>query len=107
MWNENGICISIHKGGLDIYIRFWEYSEGVGNYPDWNIIIVRCKFCDELLEDRFELLKTLYDSSRSICPATGINTSAPRMTTTSITRHSISPASNAALWDAIATMEYR
>ena len=28
--------------------------------------------------------KTLYDSSRNICPATGINTSAPRMTTTSI-----------------------
>ena len=42
--------------------------------------------------------KTLYDSSRSICPATGINTSAPRMTTTSITRRSTFPASNADLW---------
>ena len=51
--------------------------------------------------------KTLYDSSKSICPATGINTSAPRMTTTSITRRSTFPASNAALWDAIATMEHR
>ena len=50
--------------------------------------------------------KTLYDSSRSICPATGINTSAPRMMTTSITKRSTSPASNVALWDAIATMEH-
>jgi hypothetical protein len=33
MWNANGICISIHRGSLDIYIRFWEYSKGVGNYP--------------------------------------------------------------------------
>ena len=41
MWNENGICISIHRGSLDIYIRFWEYSKGVGNYPDWSIIIDR------------------------------------------------------------------
>ena len=107
MWNENGICISIHKGSLDIYIRFWEYSKGVGNYPDWSIIIARCEFRDELREHRFELPKTLYDSSRSICPATGINTSAPRMTTTSITRRSTSPASNAALWATIATMEHR
>lgn len=44
MWNENGICISIHRGSLDIYIRFWEYSKGVGNYPDWSIIITRCEF---------------------------------------------------------------
>ena len=107
MWNENGICISIHRGSLDIYIRFWEYSEGVGNYPDWSIIIARCEFRDELRENRFELLKDLVAFSRSICPATGINTSAPRMTTTSITRRSTSPVSNVALWDAIATMEHR
>ena len=54
LWNENGICICIHKGSLDIYIRFWEYSEGVGNYPDWSIIIARCEFRDELLENRYE-----------------------------------------------------
>ena len=53
MWNENGICISIHMGSLDIYIRFWEYSEGVGNYPDWNIIIARCEFRNELRENCF------------------------------------------------------
>ncbi len=58
MWNENGICISIHKGSLDIYIRFWEYSEGVGNYPAWSII-ARYEFRDELRENRLELLKDL------------------------------------------------
>ena len=52
-------CISIHRGSLDIYIRFWEYSKGVGNYPDWSIIIARCEFRDELRENRFELFKDL------------------------------------------------
>ena len=51
--------------------------------------------------------KTLYDSSRSICPATGINTSAPRMTITRIAKSSTSPASNEALWATIATMKHR
>ena len=106
MWNENGICISIHRGSLDIYLRFWEYSKGVGNYPDWSIIIARCEFRDELREDRFELLKDLVRFFKEYMPATGINTSAPKMTTTSITRRSTFPASNAALWDAIATMEH-
>ena len=106
MWNENGICISIHRGSLDIYIRFWEYSKGVGNYPDWSIIIARCEFRDELRENRFELLKDLVRFFKEYSPATGINTSAPRMMTTSITRRSTFPASNAALWDAIATMEH-
>ena len=106
MWNENGICISIHRGSLDIYIRFWEYSKGVGNYPDWSIIIARCEFRDELREDRFELLKDLVRFFKEYMPRYGINTSAPRMTTTSITKRSTSPASNAALWDAIATMEH-
>ena len=56
-WNENDT--SIYKGGLNIYIRFWEYSEGVGNYPDWSIIIARCEFRNELRENPFELLKDL------------------------------------------------
>ena len=33
--------------------------EGVGNYPDWNIIIARCEFRDELRENRSEVLKDL------------------------------------------------
>ena len=40
MHNANGICISVHVGEMDLYIRFWEYSCGVGHYPDWSIIIV-------------------------------------------------------------------
>ena len=104
MWNANGICISIHRGSLDIYIRFWEYSKGVGNYPDSLPAASSAMNCESTASNSS---KTLYDSSKSICPATGINTSAPRMTTTSITRRSTFPASNAALWDAIATMEHR
>ena len=107
MWNENGICISIHRGSLDIYIRFWESARarattptGVSSSP----VASSAMNCERTASNSS---KTLYDSSRSICPATGINTSAPRMTTTSITKRSTSPASNAALWATIATMEHR
>ena len=44
MHNANGICVSVHVGEMDLYIRFWEYSCGVGHYPDWSIIIVRSNF---------------------------------------------------------------
>ena len=44
MHNANGICISVHVGEMDLYIRFWEYSCGVGSIPDWSIIIVRSNF---------------------------------------------------------------
>ena len=71
MWNANGICISIHKGSLDIYLRFWEYSKGVGNYPDWSIIIARCEFRNELREDRFELLKDLVRFFKEYMPRYG------------------------------------
>lgn len=33
MHNANGICVSVHVGEMDLYIRFWEYSCGVGHYP--------------------------------------------------------------------------
>ena len=107
MWNENGICISIHKGSLDIYIRFWEYSEDVDNYPDWASSSPAASSAMNCERTASNSSKTLYDSSRSICPATGINISAPKMMTTSITKRSTSPASNAALWATIATMEHR
>ena len=29
MHNANGICVSVHVGEMDLYIRFWEYSCGV------------------------------------------------------------------------------
>ena len=28
MHNANGICVSVHVGEMDLYIRFWEYSCG-------------------------------------------------------------------------------
>ena len=107
MWNENGICISIHKGSLDIYIRFWGTARAWATTPTGassSPVASSAMNCESIA---LNFSKTLYDSSRSICPTTGINTSAPRMTTTSITRHSTSPALNAALWATIATMEPR
>lgn len=44
MENANGICVSVNERELDLYIRFWEYSGGVSNFPDWSIIIVRSNF---------------------------------------------------------------
>ena len=44
MQNANGFCVNISERDLDCYIRFWEYSDGRGNFPDWSIIIVRSNF---------------------------------------------------------------
>ena len=39
MSHANGFCVDIRERDLDCYIRFWEYSCGRGNFPDWSIII--------------------------------------------------------------------
>ena len=83
MQNANGFCVDIRERDLDCYIRFWEYSCGRGNFPDWSIIIVRSNF----KKNQEENLKDLLDSSRSICHVTVTNTSALKMMTTSIIRH--------------------
>ena len=44
MPHANGFCVNISERDLDCYIRFWEYSCGRGNFPDWSIIIVRSNF---------------------------------------------------------------
>lgn len=44
MQNANGFCVNISERDLDCYIRFGEYSEGRGNFPDWSIIVVRSNF---------------------------------------------------------------
>ena len=77
MHNANGICVSVHVGEVDLYIRFWEYSCGVGHYPDWSIIIVRSNFKRNQQENL---------SSRSMLHAMVTNTFAPKMMTTSIIR---------------------
>ena len=44
MSHANGFCVDIRERDLDCYIRFWEYSCGRGNFPDWSIIIVHSNF---------------------------------------------------------------
>lgn len=51
MHNSNGVCVSAHVGKMDLYIRFGEYSCGVGSIPDWSIIIVRSNFKRNQQED--------------------------------------------------------
>lgn len=85
MHNANGICVSVHVGEMDLYIRFWEYSCGVGSIPDWSIIIVRGNF----KRNQQENLKDLAPSSRSTPHDTVTNTSVPKMTITSIIRLSV------------------
>ena len=77
MQNANGFCVDIRERDLDCYIRFWEYSCGRGNFPDWSIIIVRSNFKK----------KIWLASSRSTCHATVTNTYVPKTMTTSIIRH--------------------
>ena len=93
MHNANGICVSVHVGEMDLYIRFWEYSCGVGHYPDWSIIIVRSNFKRNQQENLKDLARLsirrqrqmcIRDSSRSTPHAMVTNTSAPKMMTTSI-----------------------
>lgn len=33
MHNANGICVSVHVGEMDLYIRFWEYSCWCWQHP--------------------------------------------------------------------------
>lgn len=40
----NGFCVNVRERELDLYIRFWEYSRGRGNFPDRSIIIVHSNF---------------------------------------------------------------
>ncbi len=40
MQNANGFCVNISERDLDCYIRFWEYSCGRGNFPDWSMCAV-------------------------------------------------------------------
>ena len=39
------------------YIRFWEYSCGRGNFPDWSIIIVRSNFKENQEENLKDLAR--------------------------------------------------
>ena len=83
MQNANGFCVDIRERDLDCYIRFWEYSNGRGNFPDWSIII--CAATSKRTKPK--AWRTWLVSSKRTCHATVTNISVPKVMTTSITRH--------------------
>ena len=83
MQNANGFCVNISERDLDCYIRFWEYSYGRGNFPDWSIIIVRSNF----KKNQEESLKDLARFFKEY--ATVTNTFVPKVITTGIIKHSV------------------
>ncbi len=53
-------CVNISERDLGCYIRLKVYSNGVGNFPDWSIIIVRSNFKknqEECLKDLARFFK--------------------------------------------------
>ena len=53
----NGFCLSVRIKPVKLYIRFWEYSNGVGGFPDWCIILVDCNFAKKQEEELQELVQ--------------------------------------------------
>lgn len=53
----NGFCVSVRIKPVKLYIRFWEYSNGVGGFPDWCIILVHCNFAKKQEEELQELVQ--------------------------------------------------
>lgn len=47
----NGFCVSVRIKPVKLYIRFWEYSNGMGGFPDWCIILVHCNFAQKQEEE--------------------------------------------------------
>ncbi|MEG1737962.1 MAG: hypothetical protein RRY39_01295 [Odoribacter sp.] len=59
----NGCCVNVNIKPTKLYIRFWEYSKGVGGFPDWCIILVHCNFAKKQEQ---EFCRNLCGSSRSM-----------------------------------------
>ena len=53
---QNGCCIGVNIKPVRLYIRFWEYSNGVSGFPDWCIILVHCNFAKKQEEELQELV---------------------------------------------------
>ena len=53
----NGCCIGVNIKPVKLYIRFWEYNNGVGGFPDWCIILVHCNFAKRQEEELQELVR--------------------------------------------------
>lgn len=52
----NGCCVDVNIKPVKLYIRFWEYSNGVGSFSDWCIILVRCNFVKRQEQELQELV---------------------------------------------------
>lgn len=53
----NGCCVGVNTKPVKLYIRFWEYSKGVGGFPDWCIILVHCNFAKKQEQELQELVR--------------------------------------------------
>lgn len=53
----NGYCVDVNIKPVKLYIRFWEYSKGVGGFPDWCIILVHCNFAKKQKEELQKLVR--------------------------------------------------
>lgn len=53
----NGFCVSVRIKPVKLYIRFGEYSNGAGGFPDWCIILVDCNFAQKQEEELQELVQ--------------------------------------------------
>lgn len=54
---QNGCCVGVNIKPIKLHIRFWEYSNGVGGFPDWCIILVHCNFVKKQEEELLELVQ--------------------------------------------------
>lgn len=53
----NGCCVGVNIKPVKLYIRFWEYSKGMGGFPDWCIILVHCNFAKKQEKELQELVR--------------------------------------------------
>lgn len=54
---QNDFCVDVNIKPVKLYIRFWEYSKGVGGFPDWCIILVHCNFAKKSEPELQELVR--------------------------------------------------
>lgn len=52
----NGCCVGVNIKPVKLYIRFWEYGNGVSGFPDWCIILVHCNFTKKQEQELQELV---------------------------------------------------
>lgn len=49
--------MSVRIKPVKLYIRFWEYNNGVGGFSDWCIILVHCNFAKKQDEELHEFVR--------------------------------------------------